>query len=88
MLEREFDRFGAIQKIEHNPGDTQAFIQYESIDAATVSAPRFFNSMNFFSFWGSTDISWCSDEDEENLIPEGFPSLEQKIRSLQKSPLD
>ena len=36
MLEREFDRFGAIQKIDHNPGDTQAFIQYESIDAATV----------------------------------------------------
>jgi|688.fasta_scaffold949690_1 hypothetical protein len=36
MLEREFDRFGAIQKIDHKPGDTEAFIQYESIDAATV----------------------------------------------------
>ena len=29
-------RFGAIQKIDYNQGDSEAFIQYESIDAAQV----------------------------------------------------
>jgi RNA-binding protein 15 len=37
QLEREFDRFGAIKKIEYNKGDLQAFIQYDSIDAATAA---------------------------------------------------
>jgi RNA recognition motif. (a.k.a. RRM, RBD, or RNP domain) len=37
QLEREFDRFGAIKKIEYNKGDIQAFIQYDSIDAATAA---------------------------------------------------
>ena len=36
QLEREFDRFGAIQKIDYKQGDKEAFIQYESIDAAQV----------------------------------------------------
>ena len=29
-------RFGAIQKVDYKPGGTEAFIQYESIDAAQV----------------------------------------------------
>nr|XP_018914255.1 PREDICTED: putative RNA-binding protein 15 [Bemisia tabaci] len=37
QLEREFDRFGAIQKIEYVKGDTQAYILYNSIDAATAA---------------------------------------------------
>ena len=37
MLEREFDRFGAIQKIEYDKGEEQACIQYETIDAATAA---------------------------------------------------
>lgn len=37
QLEGEFDRFGAIKKIEYTKGDTQAFIVYESIDAATAA---------------------------------------------------
>ncbi|XP_062542305.1 RNA-binding protein spenito-like [Armigeres subalbatus] len=37
QLEREFDRFGAIKKIEYNKGDTQAYILYDSIDAATTA---------------------------------------------------
>lgn len=37
QLEREFDRFGAIKKIEYAKGDTQAFILYDSIDAATAA---------------------------------------------------
>ncbi|XP_062550596.1 RNA-binding protein spenito-like [Armigeres subalbatus] len=37
QFEREFDRFGAIKKIEYNKGDTQAYILYDSIDAATAA---------------------------------------------------
>lgn len=37
QLEREFDRFGAIKKIEYNKGDTQAYILYDSIDAASAA---------------------------------------------------
>lgn len=37
QLEREFDRFGAIKKIDYNKGDTQAYILYDSIDAAQAA---------------------------------------------------
>lgn len=37
QLEGEFDRFGAIKKIEYTKGDTYAYITYESIDAATAA---------------------------------------------------
>lgn len=37
QLEREFDRFGAIKKIDYVKGDGQAYILYDSIDAATAA---------------------------------------------------
>jgi len=37
QLEREFDRFGVIKKIEYVKGDICAYIQFESIDAATAA---------------------------------------------------
>lgn len=37
QLEREFDRFGAIKKIEYAKGEAQAFILYDSIDAAQAA---------------------------------------------------
>lgn len=37
QLEREFDRFGAIKKIDYAKGDNQAYILYDSIDAATAA---------------------------------------------------
>lgn len=37
QLEREFDRFGAIKKIEYVKGDNQAYILYDSIDAAQAA---------------------------------------------------
>ncbi|CAH1167999.1 unnamed protein product [Phyllotreta striolata] len=37
QLEREFDRFGAIKKIDYVKGDNQALILYDSIDAATAA---------------------------------------------------
>lgn len=39
-LEREFDRFGAIQKIEFRKGDKQAFIYYESLEAAQAAVSK------------------------------------------------
>lgn len=37
QLEREFDRFGAIKKIEYQKGDPCAYILYESIEAAQAA---------------------------------------------------
>ncbi|XP_070496229.1 RNA-binding protein spenito [Chironomus tepperi] len=37
QLEGEFDRFGAIKKIEYTKGDANAYIQYETIDAAQAA---------------------------------------------------
>ncbi|KAF7284361.1 hypothetical protein GWI33_022149 [Rhynchophorus ferrugineus] len=37
QLEREFDRFGAIKKIEYSKGDNQGYILYDSIDAAQAA---------------------------------------------------
>nr|CAD7426190.1 unnamed protein product [Timema monikensis] len=37
QLEREFDRFGAIKKIDYVKGDTCAYILYDSIDAAQAA---------------------------------------------------
>ena len=37
VLEHEFDRFGAIRKIDFVKGDNHAYIQFDSIDAATAA---------------------------------------------------
>ncbi|XP_054277753.1 RNA-binding protein spenito [Macrosteles quadrilineatus] len=37
QLEREFDRFGAIKKIDYIKGETCAYILYDSIDAAQAA---------------------------------------------------
>jgi RNA-binding protein 15 len=37
QLEREFDRFGAIKKIDYVKGDSCAYIQYDSMDAAQAA---------------------------------------------------
>ena len=37
LLERELDRFGAIQKIEYHKGDHQAHIYYETLEAAQAA---------------------------------------------------
>ncbi|XP_012999213.1 putative RNA-binding protein 15B [Cavia porcellus] len=39
-LAREFDRFGIIRTIDHVKGDTFAYIQYESLDAAQVACAQ------------------------------------------------
>lgn len=37
QIEREFDRFGSIKKIDWDKGDHQCFITYETIDAAQAA---------------------------------------------------
>ena len=37
QLEREFDRFGAIKKIDYDKSENSAYILYDSIDAATAA---------------------------------------------------
>jgi len=37
QLTQEFDRFGAIKKIDYEKGDVQAYILYESLDAAQAA---------------------------------------------------
>lgn len=37
QLEREFDRFGVIKKIEYQKGDSHAYILFESIEAAQAA---------------------------------------------------
>jgi len=39
-LEDEFDRFGVMKKIDWEKGDSQAFITYESIDAAQAAVKQ------------------------------------------------
>lgn len=51
QLEREFDRFGVIKKIEYQKGDTQAYILYESIEAAQAAVKE----MRGFALGGSAD---------------------------------
>ena len=48
VLEREFDRFGAIRKIDYVKGETFAYVQYETLEAAQVAA----NSMRGFPLGG------------------------------------
>ncbi|XP_022099422.1 putative RNA-binding protein 15 [Acanthaster planci] len=38
VLEHEFDRFGAIRKIDYFKGDDYAYIQYETLEAAQAAA--------------------------------------------------
>lgn len=37
MLNREFDRFGALRKIDYSKGSRHAFIEFESLDAASAA---------------------------------------------------
>lgn len=37
QLDKEFDRFGAIRKIDYAKGDNHAYIQYDTIDAAQAA---------------------------------------------------
>ncbi len=44
MLEREFDRFGAIERIDFVKGDNHAYILFDNLDAAIEARKRMRNS--------------------------------------------
>jgi len=65
MLEREFDRFGAMGKIEYEKGDSEAKIDYESIDAATAAV----NEMRGFPLGGPGKRIRMDFADVPNMEP-------------------
>ncbi|XP_066142813.1 RNA-binding protein spenito [Euwallacea fornicatus] len=64
QLEREFDRFGAIKKIEYTKGDNQAYILYDSIDAAQAAVKE----MRGFPL-GGPDRRLRTDFSDVNPVP-------------------
>ena len=65
MLEREFDRFGAMGNIDYEIGDTEALIQYESIDAAAAAV----NEMRGFALGGNGKRIKIDFADDPNYEP-------------------
>ena len=63
MLEREFDRFGVMGRVEYEKGDTDATIQYESIDAASAAV----NEMRGFPLGGPDKRIRIDYSDVENM---------------------
>jgi len=84
MLEREFDRFGAIQKVDYSSGMEEAFIQYESIDAAQAAV----NEMRGFALGGSDKRIRMDFADVDNMPPpRGYQGsdFDPNIASISKS---
>jgi len=65
MIEREFDRFGAMGNIDYEKGDTEAVIQYESIEAAAVAV----NEMRGFALGGPGKRIKIDFADDPNYEP-------------------
>ncbi|XP_075168629.1 RNA-binding protein spenito [Haematobia irritans] len=79
QLEREFDRFGAIKKIEYQKGDTCAYIQYETVEAATAAVkemrgfplggPERRLRTDFSELPGTTPVAPFKPKYEESSVP-------------------
>lgn len=83
-LEREFDRFGAIRRIDYNVGHDHAFILYDSQDAASVAATE----MRGFKINGSRlkiDFAELSQGLEE--YPDTLGHLSDKQENSEIKPL-
>merc|ERR1719458_57807 len=65
LIEREFDRFGAMGEIHYQPGDHEAVIQYESIEAAGVAV----NEMRGFALGGPGKRIKIDYADDPNYEP-------------------
>ena len=65
MLEREFDRFGAMGNIDYETGDSEAIIQYETIDAAAVAV----NEMRGYNLGGPGKRIKIDFADDPNYEP-------------------
>lgn len=80
QLEGEFDRFGAIKKIEYTKGETQAFIQYETIDAATAAVKE----MRGFPLGGADKKLRIDFADSGEPIPPQFKSKPEGYSEYRK----
>ena len=65
IIEREFDRFGAMGNIIFEKGDPEAIIQYESIEAAAVAV----NEMRGFALGGPGQRIRIDFADDPNYEP-------------------
>merc|ERR1719229_1093250 len=65
MIEREFDRFGAMGNIDYETGDSEAIIQYETIDAAAVAV----NEMRGYNLGGPGKRIKIDFADDPNYEP-------------------
>merc|ERR1719270_259618 len=65
LIEREFDRFGAMGEIQYQPGDSEAVIQYESIEAAGVAV----SEMRGFALGGPGKRIRIDFADDPNYEP-------------------
>lgn len=92
-LEREFDRFGAIRKIDFVKGDNHAYIQYDSIDAAQAACQEMrgfplggpdkrlrvdFADPGPYSYYQSPARAGFREEG----VPENFPPPPRRPREL------
>jgi RNA-binding protein 15 len=77
QLEGEFDRFGAIKKIEYTKGDNFAYITYESIDAATAAVKE----MRGFPLGGSDKRLRIDFADNGELSAQQAPGFKKEFGS-------
>lgn len=67
-LAREFDRFGTIRTIDYRKGETWAYIQYESLDAAQAA----WTHMRGFQLGGQERRLRVDFADSEHRYPQQF----------------
>ncbi|XP_071815718.1 putative RNA-binding protein 15B [Apostichopus japonicus] len=81
VLEREFDRFGAIRKIDYTKGDTFAYIFYETLEAATAAA----ETMRGYAL-GGPDRRLRIDFVDPERLPRAPPTYGHLPRSREEPP--
>lgn len=83
-LAKEFDRFGAIRTIDYRQGDASAFVQYDSLDAATAACGH----MHGFPL-GGTDRRLrvdFADTECRHQTPPPYDLLPLAVRHPERSP--
>merc|ERR1719319_1462950 len=69
LIEREFDRFGAITKVDYEKGSEYGFVQYETMDAASAAVQE----MRGFPLGGPDKRVRMDFADVENMPqPRGY----------------
>ncbi len=90
-LEKEFDRYGAIEKIEYSRGGNHAYVSFASIDAASEAC----QAMKGFPLGGRdrcirvdfASMVQRSESSSEEEVVSSKPKKERRKRSRSKEPL-